>query len=272
MEENDVVRSLAALAQPVRLQVFRALVVRGATGLTPGTMAEASNIPPNTLSFHLKELTHAGLVTQERSSRNIIYRAAFERMNACSATSPRTVARARIAPSRRRPRPAAHSPYGEPMKRFHVHAHVEDLKASVAFYSKLFAAEPTRLESDYAKWMIEDPRINFAISTRGGKPGVDHLGFQTDTDEELAELKARAQAADLALLDEGETTCCYARSEKHWVTDPQGIAWEHFHTLDSIPTFSEPRRRGAPRQPAAARRHLAASRSTLPSSRPRSCC
>ena len=126
------------------------------------------------------------------------------------------------------------------MKRFHVHAHVEDLKASVAFYSKLFAAEPTRLESDYAKWMIEDPRINFAISTRGGKPGVDHLGFQTDTDEELAELKSRAQAADMALLDEGETTCCYARSEKHWVTDPQGIAWEHFHTLDSIPTFSQP--------------------------------
>ena len=126
------------------------------------------------------------------------------------------------------------------MKRFHVHAHVEDLKASVAFYSKLFAAEPTRLESDYAKWMIEDPRINFAISTRGGKPGVDHLGFQTDTDEELAELKSRAQAADLALLDEGETSCCYARSEKHWVTDPQGIAWEHFHTLDSIPTFSQP--------------------------------
>jgi lactoylglutathione lyase len=126
------------------------------------------------------------------------------------------------------------------MKRFHVHAHVQDLKTSVAFYSKLFAAEPTRLESDYAKWMIEDPRINFAISTRGGKPGVDHLGFQTDTDEELAELKSRAQAADMALLDEGETTCCYARSEKHWVTDPQGIAWEHFHTLDSIPTFSQP--------------------------------
>jgi ArsR family transcriptional regulator len=82
MEEQDVVHSLAALAQPVRLQVFRALVVRGATGLTPGTMAEALNIPPNTLSFHLKELTHAGLVTQERASRNIIYRAAFDRMNA----------------------------------------------------------------------------------------------------------------------------------------------------------------------------------------------
>ena len=125
------------------------------------------------------------------------------------------------------------------MKRFHVHAHVEDLQASIAFYSKMFGAEPTRVESDYAKWMIEDPRINFAISTRGGKPGVDHLGIQTDTEEELAELKARAQAADMALLDEGETTCCYARSEKHWVTDPQGIAWEHFHTLANIPVFSE---------------------------------
>jgi lactoylglutathione lyase len=125
------------------------------------------------------------------------------------------------------------------MKRFHVHAHVDDLKASVAFYSKLFAAAPTRLESDYAKWMIEDPRINFAISARGGKTGIDHLGFQTDSDEELVGLKARAQAADMAVLDEGETTCCYARSAKHWVTDPQGIAWEHFHTLDNIPTFSQ---------------------------------
>ena len=125
------------------------------------------------------------------------------------------------------------------MKRFHVHAHVADLQASIAFYSKMFGADPTRVEGDYAKWMLEDPRINFAISTRGGKPGVDHLGIQADSAEELAELKARAQAADMALLDEGETTCCYARSEKHWVTDPQGIAWEHFHTLDNIPVFSE---------------------------------
>jgi lactoylglutathione lyase len=125
------------------------------------------------------------------------------------------------------------------MKRFHVHAHVEDLQASIAFYSKMFGAEPARIESDYAKWMLEDPRINFAISMRGGALGVDHLGIQTDNAEELAELKARAEAADLALQDEGETTCCYARSEKHWVTDPQGIAWEHFHTLDSIPVFSE---------------------------------
>ena len=125
------------------------------------------------------------------------------------------------------------------MKRFHVHAHVEDLQASVAFYSKLFGAEPTRVESDYAKWMVEDPRINFAISTRGGKLGVDHLGIQTDTEEELVDLNARAQAADMRLQDVGETTCCYARSDKYWVTDPQGIAWEQFHTLGNIPTFSE---------------------------------
>ena len=123
------------------------------------------------------------------------------------------------------------------MKRFHVHAHVEDLGASVDFYSKLFAAAPTRLEQDYAKWMLDDPRINFAISTRGGQPGIDHLGIQTDSTDELTVLKARAEAADMTVMHEGETSCCYARSEKHWVTDPQGIAWEHFHTLDSIPTF-----------------------------------
>jgi hypothetical protein len=125
------------------------------------------------------------------------------------------------------------------MKRFHVHVHVDNLAASVGFYSQLFAAQPTRLEADYAKWMLDDPRINFAISARGAKPGIDHLGFQTDSAEELAELKARATSADMALLDEGQTSCCYARSDKHWITDPQGVAWEHFHTLDNIPVFSE---------------------------------
>ncbi|MCA6215592.1 glyoxalase/bleomycin resistance/dioxygenase family protein [Ideonella sp. B7] len=125
------------------------------------------------------------------------------------------------------------------MKRFHVHLHVDDLGQSIGFYSKLFAAEPSRVEADYAKWMLQDPPVNFAISTRGSQPGIDHLGFQTDDPAELAEMKARAEAADTALLDEGETTCCYARSEKHWVTDPQGIAWEHFHTLGNIPVFKE---------------------------------
>jgi hypothetical protein len=125
------------------------------------------------------------------------------------------------------------------MNRFHVHVHVDDLGKSIAFYSSLFAAPPTRVEDDYAKWMLEDPRVNFAISTRGGKAGIDHLGIQTDDAAALAALKARAEAADLTLRDEGQTTCCYARSEKHWVTDPQGIAWEHFHTLGDIPVFHE---------------------------------
>ena len=125
------------------------------------------------------------------------------------------------------------------MKRFHVHVHVQDLARNVTFYSAMFGRPPARSESDYAKWMLEDPPVNFAISTRGGAPGVDHLGIQVDNEEELAALRASAAQADMAVLDEGETTCCYARSDKYWVTDPQGIAWEQFHTLDSIPVFAE---------------------------------
>lgn len=132
------------------------------------------------------------------------------------------------------------------MKRFHVHMHVDNLDQSIGFYSKLFAAQPTRVEADYAKWMLDDPRVNFAISTRGDKPGLDHLGFQVDDASELADLKARAESADMALLDEGQTTCCYARSEKHWVTDPQGVAWEHFHTLGDIAVFNETSKPAAP--------------------------
>ena len=124
------------------------------------------------------------------------------------------------------------------MKRFHVHLHVSDLAASLAFYNRLFATEPARVEPDYAKWMLTDPPVNFAISTRGSQPGLDHFGFQVDNAEDLSVLKARAQAADMAMLDEGETTCCYARSDKYWVTDPQGVAWEQFHTLGNIPTFN----------------------------------
>lgn len=125
------------------------------------------------------------------------------------------------------------------MKRFHVHLHVNDLVKNIHFYSQLFGVEPARTEIDYAKWMLEDPPVNFAISTRGEVPGVDHLGIQTDSEEELLTLKKRAEQADLALLDEGATTCCYAKSEKHWITDPQGMAWEHFRTLGNIPVFRE---------------------------------
>lgn len=125
------------------------------------------------------------------------------------------------------------------MKRFHVHLHVKDLQSSIAFYSKLFSAQPARVKSDYAKWMLDDPRLNFAISTRGQQAGVDHLGFQVDHADELNALKDAAAAADMSTFDEGETTCCYSRSDKHWIVDPDGTAWEHFHTLDSIPVFSE---------------------------------
>lgn len=125
------------------------------------------------------------------------------------------------------------------MKRFHVHMHVNDLPRNIAFYSAMFNQPPARTEGDYAKWMLEDPPVNFAISTRGDKPGVDHLGIQVGNAEELSALKDNATRADMALLDEGETTCCYARSDKYWVTDPQGMAWEQFHTLDSIPVFSQ---------------------------------
>lgn len=126
------------------------------------------------------------------------------------------------------------------MKRFHVHIHVDDLERNIAFYSALFGATPARVETDYAKWMLEDPPVNFAVSTRGqGHQGLDHFGIQVDQADDLAAMKAQAQAADLALVDEGATTCCYARSDKHWVIDPQGLPWEHFHTLGSIPTFRE---------------------------------
>ncbi len=126
------------------------------------------------------------------------------------------------------------------MKRFHVHIHVEDLARNIDFYSKMFGAQPARVESDYAKWMLDEPAVNFAISTRSqGHLGLDHLGIQVDNEADLATLKAQAQTADLALIDEGATTCCYARSDKHWVMDPQGLPWEHFRTLGTIPTFRE---------------------------------
>jgi catechol 2,3-dioxygenase-like lactoylglutathione lyase family enzyme len=126
------------------------------------------------------------------------------------------------------------------MKRFHVHVHVTDLPANIQFYSKMFGAEPARVEADYAKWMLDEPAVNFAISTRGhGHTGVDHLGIQVDNELDLQDMKARAQAADLSMIDEGATTCCYARSDKHWIIDPQGLPWEHFQTLGSIPVFRE---------------------------------
>ncbi len=116
------------------------------------------------------------------------------------------------------------------MKRLHVHVSVEDLESSIRFYSGLFAAAPTVRKPDYAKWMLDDPRVNFAISQRGGAPGVEHLGIQVERADDLTEIAGRLRAAELAVRDEGHTACCYARSEKAWTEDPSGVAWEVFHT------------------------------------------
>lgn len=126
------------------------------------------------------------------------------------------------------------------MKRFHVHVAVNDIIESVRFYSQVFGAEPTVLKPDYAKWMVDDPRVNFAISARGGRgTGVNHLGFQVESDEELKAMRSQLTAADTALVEENAVNCCYAKSDKYWVTDPQGIAWETWHSLGSVPMFGD---------------------------------
>jgi catechol 2,3-dioxygenase-like lactoylglutathione lyase family enzyme len=125
------------------------------------------------------------------------------------------------------------------MKRFHVHVSVDDLAASVRFYSTVFGTSPTVLKDDYAKWMVDDPRVNFAISRRRTKSGLDHLGLQVESDAELTELREQVAAAELAAFDQPNAECCYVRSNKYWTTDPQGIAWETFHTLESIPVYGE---------------------------------
>jgi catechol 2,3-dioxygenase-like lactoylglutathione lyase family enzyme len=128
------------------------------------------------------------------------------------------------------------------MKRLHVHVRVEDLDRSIAFYSTLFAARPAQLKPDYAKWMIEDPRVNFAISTGSCcTKGIEHLGIQADDPDELREVYGRLSKAERPILDEGATTCCYANSEKRWVTDPDGIAWEAFHTIGEATTYGDRR-------------------------------
>lgn len=125
------------------------------------------------------------------------------------------------------------------MKRLHLHISVNDLAKSISFYSTLFGANPAVEKPDYAKWMLDDPLVNFAISQRGAKAGLDHVGIQVDSNEELTEIKARLDAAELSIISQEGTTCCYAKSDKHWIQDPSGIAWETYHTLDSAPTFNE---------------------------------
>ncbi|MBP6747171.1 glyoxalase/bleomycin resistance/dioxygenase family protein [bacterium] len=125
------------------------------------------------------------------------------------------------------------------MKRFHVHVAVANLEQSIQFYSTFFDAAPTVTKEDYAKWMLDDPRINFAISTRGREPGLDHLGIQVEDADSLKEISMRLKKAQQPILEQEQTTCCYAKADKTWVHDPQGIAWESFHTTDMATTYGE---------------------------------
>jgi len=133
------------------------------------------------------------------------------------------------------------------MKRLHVHVSVEDMPHAVRFYSTLFAAEPAVVKPDYAKWMLDDPRVNFAISARGGQAGLDHFGIQVETPDELQEVYGRLKQADRPVLEEGATTCCYARSEKAWITDPQGLSWETFLTSGASTVYGDSADLGAVR-------------------------
>jgi len=123
------------------------------------------------------------------------------------------------------------------MKRMHVNVSVSDLGASIDFYNSLFDCEPSVVKADYAKWMLDDPRVNFAITTRGERKGIDHLGIQVENEAELGEVYNRLQNAGAPVIEEGATTCCYAESEKSWIFDPEGIAWETFLTRGSSPVY-----------------------------------
>ena len=131
------------------------------------------------------------------------------------------------------------------MKRMHIHVGVEDLERSIKFYSALFATEPAVVKPDYAKWMLDDPRVNFAISTRGKEPGLDHLGIQVETQTELHEVYARLRETGGSVFEQGQTTCCYAKSEKSWIDDPSGIAWETFLTSGEATDYGHSVERGA---------------------------
>ncbi len=135
------------------------------------------------------------------------------------------------------------------MKRLHVHVLVADLEKSTKFYATLFGNDPVVIKSDYAKWMLDDPAINFAISSRsGGSGALSHLGFQVDENDELDEIRGRLAAAGNAVTDQTDAACCYAKSDKAWVTDPSGIPWETFHSHGQIEVFGDD---GVPEQPAA---------------------
>ena len=124
------------------------------------------------------------------------------------------------------------------MSRLHVHISVDDIEQNIRFYSALFGTTPSVTKTDYAKWDLSEPAVNFAISKRGAKTGLDHVGIQADSDDELNAIQSRLEQAGISGREQRDAACCYARSDKYWIQDPQGIAWESFHSLDTIPTFS----------------------------------
>ena len=133
------------------------------------------------------------------------------------------------------------------MKRLHVHVAVENLPQSIGFYSALFAAQPSVVKADYAKWMLDDPRVNFAISARGRQAGLDHLGIQVESSAELGEVYGRLREAGGNVIEQGQTACCYAKSEKSWIDDPSGIAWETFLTTGESTDYGDGSGERAPR-------------------------
>ena len=200
METSDAVAALAALAQDNRLDIFRLLVRAGPDGLAAGRVAEALDLAPNTLTFHFDRLRAAGLVTVRRDGRSMIYAARYETMNGLLALSHRQllprfidIVHAGSVRARRMQARQANTQEGARfMKRMHVHVAVDDLPRAIGFYSALFATAPSVIKADYAKWMLDDPRVNFAISTRGRRAGLDHLGIQV---EDKAELERNLRAA-----------------------------------------------------------------------------
>ena len=203
MKSAAAINALGALAQEHRLALFRLLVQAGEKGMPAGAIADALGVPNSSLSFHLAQLRNAGLILQERQHRSLIYRANYAAMNAlvgylmencCAGANCGTEATCEIQDPREE----------VCMKRLHVHVGVDDLANSVRFYSTLLGAEPTVVKDDYAKWMLEDPRVNFAISQGNhAKKGIEHLGIQVESTEELSEVYGRLKAADRPVLEEG---------------------------------------------------------------------
>ena len=244
---TDTNTFFAALANDIRLRCLVLMQLEGE--LCVCELTHAMNLSQPMISRHLALLRESGLVETRRDGQWMVKKNhSRNREGQCDGNSfcRRSVCLKRHAKSPQRIllRVKSLSLYNllaedNVMKRFHIHISVSDLDKNIAFYSQVFNSEPSIVKGDYAKWALDDPALNFAISTRGSQPGLDHVGIQTDSDEELSSLRTRLESAGIQGIAQENATCCYARSDKYWVQDPQGIAWETFHSLASVPVFSE---------------------------------